>query len=51
MLTENVLGLVPLEALGARIPAYHVAAGIQHVDGIISDRIDEEPIAVALIDG
>src|SRR5437868_5651378 len=35
---------IALEALGAGIPARHPSLGVEHVDGIVRDRVDEEPI-------
>ena len=35
-------GRVALDALGARIPVGHAAFGIEHVDGVIGDALDQQ---------
>ncbi len=45
---DDLLGGIALEARRARVPARHDARGVQHVDGIVRDRIDQEPIAAVL---
>jgi hypothetical protein len=45
MLAEDLGLRVALEALRAAVPAGHDPAGIEHVDGIIGDRLDEEAVA------
>ena len=42
MLADDLLGLEPLDLLGARVPAGHDPVGRQHVDRIIDDRLDQE---------
>ena len=38
-------GGVALEPLRARVPAGDHAAGIEHVDGVVGDRLDQYAIA------
>jgi hypothetical protein len=45
MTTDDLIRLIALEALGAGVPAGHATLAIQHVDRVISDRLDEEPVA------
>ncbi len=49
MLADNLVGLIALEAPGARIPAGDMPLGIEHVDGIVGDALDQhlEPAARA----
>lgn len=42
MATDNFIRLVALEAPGAKVPTGHATLAIQHVDPVISDRLDEE---------
>ena len=45
VLAEDFLARVALEALGARVPACHDAGGVQHVDGVVRHRFDQEAVA------
>ena len=45
MTTYNFVRLITLEAFSPRVPAGHTTLTIQHVDRVISDRLDEEPVA------
>jgi hypothetical protein len=45
MPTDNLFRFIALEALGARVPTGHAALAIQHVDRVISDGLNEEPVA------
>ena len=45
MLADNLIRLIALEAPGAGVPTGHATFAIQHVDRVISDRLDEEPVA------
>src|SRR4051812_791046 len=40
--SDDLLRLVPLEALGADVPARDVAALIEHEDGVVADRFDHQ---------
>jgi hypothetical protein len=44
-LAHHLLGAVPLEALGARVPAGHPPLRVQHVDREVADALHEEAIA------
>ena len=43
MLADDFVGLEALDPLGTCVPAGHAAAGIEHVDRIVDDRLDEQP--------
>ncbi len=45
VLTDDLLGGVALEPLGAGVPAAHHPLGVEHVDGIVADAFDQQPIA------
>ena len=51
MLPDDFMGRIALEALGARIPARHHAGGIEHVDGVIVDRLDQQAITAIFRQG
>ena len=42
ILSEDLAFHIALEALGARIPTGDDPRRIEHVDGIVGDRVDEE---------
>ena len=42
MLADDLVGEVALDALGARVPVGHVSFGIEHVDGVIGDALDQQ---------
>ena len=42
MLADDLVGLVALEAPRTRIPGGDAPVGIDHVDGIIGDRADQQ---------
>ena len=48
---NDLLDAVALDALGAGIPATHVAARIEHVDGVIGGRVYEKPELLLTADG
>src|SRR6202012_4745961 len=45
MTADDLVRLIALEAPGTGVPAGHAALAIQHVDRVISDRLDEESVA------
>ena len=45
MLADDVFGRIALDPLGAGIPVGHPAFGVEHVDGIIGDALDQDPEA------
>ncbi len=49
VLTQDVVGLVALEALGPGVPARHVAGGVQHIDGVVVDRVDQHAVARVVV--
>src|SRR3989344_5874391 len=51
VLAENLGGRVALEPLSAGIPARHDAVDVEHVDRIVGDRLDQEPVAVLRLRG
>ncbi len=42
VLAENLRGLVALEAPGPGVPAGHDAVGVEHVNGVVGDVLDEQ---------
>ena len=44
-------GCIALEALRAGVPARHDAVGIEHVDGVVGHRLDEQAIATLIGQG
>ena len=46
MLTENLRGGIAIERLRTGIPACDPTFGIEHVDGAVLDRIDDQPSSV-----
>ncbi len=46
---EDVGGLIALEALGARVPTRHMAGRIEHVDGVVVDRVDQQAVAGVVV--
>src|SRR5687768_4628651 len=42
MAADNLLRLISLEPAGARIPGRDIAVGVEHVDGVIGDGVDEQ---------
>ena len=49
MLADDFFGRITLETLGAGVPAGDDAAGVQHVDGIVGDRLDQDAVASTFI--
>ena len=47
MLADDLVGGIALEPLRTRIPADHHAVGIQHVDGIVGNALNQQFEAVA----
>ena len=45
VLAEDFLLRVALEAVGTGISAADVAADIDHIDRVVRDRVDENPVA------
>lgn len=43
MLTDNLVSLIPLDALRAGVPTDDVALGIQQIDRVVGDALDKEP--------
>ena len=43
MLADDLFGLEALDPLGAGVPAGHEALRVEHVDGVVDDRLDEQP--------
>ncbi len=48
VLTDDFRRRISLEALCARIPTCHDAAGVQHVDGIVRHRFNQETITTII---
>ncbi len=50
VLAEDLVLAIALETLRAGVPAHHLAAGIEHVDRIIGDALNEhlEPVYARL---
>jgi hypothetical protein len=46
VLADDLLRRITLEPLGARVPRDDVAGGIEREDGVIVDRLDQQPIEV-----
>ena len=42
-LADDLVRGVPLDALGAGVPADHVAVDVEHEDGVLPDGPDQEP--------
>src|SRR4051812_16379182 len=42
VLADDLFGLEALDPLGTRVPAGHDSIGVEHVDGIVEDRLDEQ---------
>src|SRR5690349_16371535 len=42
MLADDLVGTIALDALGARVPARYAPLRVQHEDGVVLDRFDEE---------
>src|SRR5579864_9243200 len=47
MLPDDFGFVVALEPLGSGIPAYDDALGVEHIDGIVGDRIDQHAVAAS----
>jgi hypothetical protein len=48
MLTDDLFGGVAFEALRARIPVGYDPVGIEHVDGIVRDRVDQQAVSIVI---
>ncbi len=48
---NDLLGGVTLESFGAGVPARYDPVGVEHVDGIIRDRVDQQPVAAIIACG
>ncbi len=48
VLPDDLLGGVPLEPLGARVPARDSPVLVEHVDGVVGDRIHEQPVTAVV---
>ena len=48
VLAEDLLLLIPLEAARARVPADHKNVRVEHIDGVIRHRFDQETITSVL---
>ena len=51
MLPDNFRFFIPFEALGAGVPFADVTRCVEHIDGIVSHRIDEQTVAACFIQG
>src|SRR5205807_7828007 len=40
--TDDLVGLVPLDPLGAQVPRGDVTGGVEHEDGVVADALDQE---------
>jgi hypothetical protein len=47
-MADDLGGLVALETLGAGVPAGHPSVGVEHVDGVVGDRVDQQAIAAVI---
>src|ERR1700722_6983256 len=45
MAADDLVGFIAFETPGTGVPAGYVPLGIQHVDRVIGDSLDEEPVA------
>src|SRR5262249_6137028 len=45
MSADNLIRLIALETSSAGIPTGDATVAVQHVDRVVSDRLDEEPVA------
>jgi hypothetical protein len=43
MLAKNFVRLIAFDPLGAQVPAAHKTPRIQHVNGVVSDALDQNP--------
>src|SRR5947209_9623815 len=46
MLAEDLLGAIALDALGARVPARHMALPVEHEDGVVLRAFDQQSEAL-----
>ena len=51
VLANNFVGRVALKTLGTRIPTGYSPLAIQHVDGVVADRIDEQRVTLLICVG
>ncbi len=51
VLSEDLFLAVALEPLGAPVPARHPAFRIQHVDGVVADALDQQPVTALVGQG
>jgi hypothetical protein len=42
VLADDLVGFVPLDALGAKVPGRDVPAGVEDEDRIVLDALDEQ---------
>jgi hypothetical protein len=42
VLAQDLGAAVALQALGSSVPAEHVPLGIDHVDGVVDHRVDQQ---------
>ncbi len=46
MLADDLVGVVALEALGAVVPAAHVAFGVEHVDRVVAHALEQQAVVL-----
>jgi hypothetical protein len=46
VLVHDLRGPVPRDPLGSVVPAHDAAAGVEHEDGVVLDRLDEQSEAL-----
>src|SRR6478672_11924136 len=50
MLAQDFARRVALEPFRPGVPADHPAVSVQHIDGVVGDGVDQQPIAILLVD-
>lgn len=51
MLSDDLVGCITFEALGAWVPARNIPSWVEHIDCVIDDRLNEQTVAVISICG
>jgi hypothetical protein len=49
VLSDYLLGVVALDALGAFVSGGYVAVGVEHEDGVVLDALDEQAEALLVL--
>lgn len=49
MLADDFRRRIALEPLGPGVPADHPAVGVEHVDGVVGNGVDQQPVAVLIV--